>query len=313
MELVSVIIPNYNTAKYIADAIESVLSQAYQNFELIVVDDGSTDNTKEVVQKYINQPTFKYIFQENKGLSAARNTGIKASQGEFIAFLDADDIWLPEKLEHQIKLMDSDKVGIVSCSGYTTNEKGEILDTFIKKNYSNRYLLLRDLSMKNVVSGGGSTALVRKTCFDVIGLFDENLKSSEDWDMWLRIAQRFDIIFVEKPLVKIRVRNNSMCSSSNATKMLRYELLVIDKLFSSKSSLNLFNFLLKRKIYGYRYFRASNSCKLIGNDKDAKRYILKSFYLYPFNSLSKSYLLLVFYCFLGNKRFTCLKEYYKSV
>ena len=306
--LVSVIIPVYNSAKYIADAIDSALAQTYKNYEIIVVDDGSTDNTKEIVTQYTirHTPYVKYIYQENKGLSGARNTGIKNAKGEFIAFLDADDIWLPEKLEHQIKFMDSDNVGIVGCSGYTINEKGEILDNFINKNYPNKSLLLNVLNMKNVVSGG-SEALVRKKCFDVMGIFDENLRSSEDWDMWLRISHRYDVIFVEKSLAKIRIRTNSMSSPSNAQKMLDSDLIVLGKLFQHTKN----NVFLRRKSYSYRYFSASWAFYKSGDSRKAKRYILKSIYLYPFRLLPNKLWRygLLFEIFLGKKMSRVLKEF----
>jgi glycosyltransferase involved in cell wall biosynthesis len=309
--LVSIIIPTYNSEKYIREALESALNQTYRNIEIIVVDDGSTDNTKEVLKHYLDR--IQYIYKKNAGPASARNVGIKHAKGEYIAFLDSDDMWLPEKIELQLGVFVKDqRIGLVSCNDYEIDEKGQILGESKHIHYPSQKALFNALLVQNVVSGG-SNAIIKKECFDKVGLFDEHLHGTEDWDMWLRIAQRYDVIFVERPLVTSRVRNNSISSHSNAAKMLKYELLVIDKLFSSKSGLNLFNFLLKRKIYGYRYFRTSNSCKLIGNDKDAKRHILKSFYLYPFNFLNKSYLLLVFYCLLGNKIFTRLKEYYKKV
>lgn len=305
--LVSVIIPSYNMARYVGEAIESVLAQTYKNYELIVVDDGSTDNTAEVVKKYLKPQAVSYIHKENKGISVARNTGIKASRGEFIAFLDADDIWLPEKLEHQIKFMDSDKVGIVGCGAYIINEKGEIFDNFIKKTYPNRSLLLGVLNMKNVVSGG-SEALARKKCFDVVGIFDENLKSSEDWDMWLRIAYHYDIVFVEKPLVKIRERTNSLCSPSNAQKMLDSDLLVLSKLFQHTKT----NVFLRRKSYSYRYYAAAIAYKETKDVVGTRRYILKSLYTFPWNVFDRSHILTVLYAFCGDKVFESIRSMMKQ-
>ncbi len=309
--LISVIIPTYNMAEYVGEAIDSVLSQTYKNIEIIIVDDGSKDNTREILKRY--NSCIKYIYQENKGLSAARNTGIRVSKGAFLAFLDADDMWLPEKLECQIRLISIyNTVGIVGCSDYIINEETKIIELFQRNNDPCKKGLLKTLFMRNMVSGG-SEALVRRECFEKVGLFDERLKSAEDWDMWLRISTFYEIKFAKEYLTKIRVRSDSMCSPSNVATMLENELFVVDKFFTSKNGLNLLDSLLKRKIYSYRYFRAANSCKLAENDRDAKKYLIKSFCLYPFNFWDNSYPLLVLYCLLGNKRFKYLKEYYKNV
>ena len=128
MPEISVIIPTYNYANYVRDAVESVLNQSYKEFEIIVVDDGSTDGTKKVLEPLKNR--IRYIYQENRGLPSAYNTGIKASKGEYIAFLDSDDLWLPEKLKLQKKYFDDNPaVGMVICNGYLFNDT-EIFATF---------------------------------------------------------------------------------------------------------------------------------------------------------------------------------------
>ncbi|PIZ44424.1 hypothetical protein COY31_02670, partial [Candidatus Wolfebacteria bacterium CG_4_10_14_0_2_um_filter_39_18] len=113
MKRVSIIIPAYNAASFIGDSVRSALTQTYPNKEIVVVDDGSTDDTRAILEEYIKSGQIKYFYQENKGPAAARNLGIKNSSGEFIAFLDADDVWLPEKLKKQIDLFKNPKVGLV--------------------------------------------------------------------------------------------------------------------------------------------------------------------------------------------------------
>ena len=128
--LVSAIIPTYNSVNYISEAINSVLNQTYKNCEIIVVDDGSTDNTRKTVENYIRKypHKIKYFYQENKGPSAARNKGIKEARGNYIAFLDSDDLWLPDKLEKQISLFMKDvSLKLTYCGGYYEDEEGSVI------------------------------------------------------------------------------------------------------------------------------------------------------------------------------------------
>ena len=129
-QLISVIIPAYNHAKYLSEAIQSVLNQTYQNFEILIVDDGSTDNTRQVVQNYTDQ-RIKYIYQENRGLAASRNAGLRVTQGEYVAFLDADDIFLPHKLEVQLDWFEAHpSCGMVFSGFYFMNDRGEPIKPF---------------------------------------------------------------------------------------------------------------------------------------------------------------------------------------
>ena len=180
--LVSVIMPTYNHARYIGEAIESVLNQTYKNFELIIIDNYSTDNTAEIVASY-NDKRIKYLKFRNHGIIAAsRNHGIKNSNGKYIAFLDSDDIWLPQKLELQIELMESNK------------------DIFTS------------LYRKSVIANSGT--VVRMEVFKELGLLDENPKlvTIEDYEMWLRIAKSRPIDYVDHKiqlLYRIRCDNSS--------------------------------------------------------------------------------------------------------
>lgn len=306
--MISVIIPTFNHSRFVSDAINSVLAQTYKNLEVIIVDDGSTDNTREVLKKYGSK--IKYIYQNNKGLSAARNIGIKFSKGEFIAILDADDIWLSRKLELQMKMMEecTSSTGVVSCGVYIIDEEGKIIKEFVRKNYLSKINFFNELIIKNIVSGGGSCALIRRVCFEKVGMFDENLKSAEDWDMWLRISKYFDIKYVEIPLVKIRVSERSMSSPINVSKMLKNELQVLKKVFSDKSLKK--KWCIKRKSYSYRYFCAAWAFNEIGKKKEAFYYNLKSLLLYPFKIpiAEGSHLGLLLKILLGNKVFRKLKK-----
>lgn len=204
MPKVSVIIPTYNNAKYISDAVESVFNQTFKDYEIIVIDDGSIDNTKEVLKKYESKITYLH-HQNNKGPSTARNTGIINSSGKFIAFLDADDIWVPNKLELQMKTISQfSEIGLLGCGAYMIDESGNIIKERKVVSYSNRKLLLQDLMIRNVICGGCSGAVIKKECFDKVGLFDDGFRGSEDRDVWFRIAKLYEIKFLQQPLVKIR-------------------------------------------------------------------------------------------------------------
>lgn len=281
---VSVVIPTYNCGQFLAAAIDSALCQTHKKFEVIVVNDGSNDDTSEVVRPFLSR--INYIVQQNRGLSAARNAGIRESKGDFIAILDADDIWIPTKIEKQLKLFATNhKLGVVGCNGFYVDADGTVIGDFAKPCYS-KTQQLRALVLKNFVSGG-SEALIKKECFLRIGLFDEQLKSAEDWDMWLRIAQNYEFDFVRESLVKIRIRVNSMSASGNSDKMLVNELRVVSKNFDS-----LFpgRRLLRKKVTAFRYLSATIGFRESGNRGMVFKCLYKAAVEYPFFIISKLFL-----------------------
>lgn len=210
--LVSVIIPTYNAASYIREAVDSALAQTYQNFEVIVVDDGSTDNTAEVLAPYIKEKKIIYIHQENKGLPAARNTAIKASHGEFVALLDSDDIFLPNKLERQVSyLMQHPECGVCYCEfTHFYEENPKKLFRLNYKYYSGDDVFPNLLRMNFI---GPLGVVLRRSEMDRVGLFNETYRRSEDWEYWLRLA-RHGVRFEHLPevLAKYRMRKTSMSS-----------------------------------------------------------------------------------------------------
>lgn len=197
---VSIIIPTYNRAQSLNRAIQSVLNQTYENFELIIVDDGSKDNTEKVV-KNIHDNRIKYFRHEvNQGGSSARNTGIKNSTGKYVAFLDSDDEWLEGKLESQVRAMEnrpSDVWGGVYCGFFYTTGKGEVIEAVKCGN------LKKDLLNLEVDMCAGSTFLVSKSVINDIGLFDESFKRHQDWEYLVRFFRKYKILAVREPLVKI--------------------------------------------------------------------------------------------------------------
>ena len=198
---VSIVIPTCNRADLIGRSIKSVLSQTFQDFEIIVVDDASDDNTEDVVKSF-DENRIRYLRHEKrKGASAARNTGIRVSTGRFIAFLDSDDEWFPYKLEKQVNKISacSDKVGVIYGGHAAVSEKtGEVFDSRIPAARGN----VRKHALRYALLGAGSVSLIRKSCFERVGLFDESLQSLEDWDLYIRLSKYYEFDFVPEILIR---------------------------------------------------------------------------------------------------------------
>ena len=206
--LVSVVIPAYNAAAFIHHAVESVLAQTWSSCEILVVNDGSTDDTVEVLETYGRR--IRVINKPNGGLSSARNRGIRESKGVFVAFLDADDRWLPEKISCQIEMMEAHP-DLGFCSTRTLVETpegkpgGEWPCPIMQRS------LLATLFLQNgAIPGSGSGVMARRKLFDEAGLFDESLHSLEDIDMWMRLAAISDYQCIDKALTVIVKHPNSM-------------------------------------------------------------------------------------------------------
>lgn len=209
MPKVSIIIPTYNRAKLLSEAIESALSQTYQDFEIIVIDDGSMDNTNEMIELYIKKHPQKvnYFYQVNKGLSSARNSGIRKARGEYIAFLDSDDRWLPNKLEIQMKIIDEEKVDFVYSYAYV--EIDGRMSTQFKP--SAPALNFYDLFVKGK-SLVISTVVIKRDYIEKAGMFDETLRVAEDCDLWIRVLLCYKVKFIDTPLIIYRVHNSNLSS-----------------------------------------------------------------------------------------------------
>jgi len=208
--LVSVIIPCYNGEKFISKAIESVLNQTYQNWELIVINDGSMDNSKKIVQKYMEDGRIKLIeHKSNRGIPKTKNTGISIAKGEYIAFLDQDDIWLQQKLELQIKCFEeeSNDIGIVCTGMIFTDSNMKPLNIFRGFNDKDQKKLIKSLYL--TTTNSSSIMMVKKECFDGIGIFNEDLVGWDDYEFLMRLATISQIKYIRKPLVKKRIHQNN--------------------------------------------------------------------------------------------------------
>lgn len=196
--LITVVIPVYNSEKYISSAIESVLTQTYQNFEIIIINDGSTDNTKRVIESF-NDSRIKYIEQKNAGPAAARNKGLENAIGEYIAFLDADDLWKPEKLELQINVFKGhDDICLTYSALEVLSSENILIELHSFKNYKRmdlvKFLLFDHIAIMPAV-------MIKKTYLDEVGYFNPGLYTGEDWDLWLRLALKANFFYTDKILV----------------------------------------------------------------------------------------------------------------
>ena len=209
---VSVILPVYNDRSYLPSAVRSVLRQSYEDFELIIVDDGSTDGSGELASR-IQDPRVVVLSQENRGLAAARNSGIACARGEFIALIDADDVWLRRKLEFQMPRA-ADDIVLYSDALFVDTEANRRIgryasfDRFNMRSEQFSGRILRVLLAQNVVMP--SVSVFSKRVAELVGGFDESLPACEDWDFWLRCAQTYPFCRVDRPTAVIRRRPGSM-------------------------------------------------------------------------------------------------------
>ncbi len=221
--MVSVIIPTYNYAKYIEETLNSVKNQSYANWECIVIDDGSNDNTREIVEKLVKQDNrFIYIYQKNNGVSSARNKGVSMAKGEYIQFLDGDDLLQQEKLFSQIKCFEEDKkIDIVyndvrffddeNSSNLKTSLNGNKKEDWMPKISTSGTALVEQFSRINFIVI--NSPLIKKNIFNKVGVFDETMKALEDWDFWMRCAIRgcyFHFNSISNAYALVRVHDGSL-------------------------------------------------------------------------------------------------------
>ena len=193
---ISVIIPTFNRKKTLGRAIQSVMNQSLSPFEILIIDDGSNDGTEEWVKE--NFQNIKYIYQNNRGVSSARNKGIENAYGDWVAFLDSDDEWLPNKLYEQVKAIESNP----GMKFFHTNEiwirNGIRVNQMKKHKKYGGYIFEKCLDICRI---SPSSALIQKEVFDNIGIFDESLRVCEDYDLWLRITSKYPVVFLDIPLI----------------------------------------------------------------------------------------------------------------
>lgn len=292
MPKVSVIIPAYNMARYTVETVRSVLNQTFKDYEIIVVDDGSTDNTKELLRPYIENHQITYIYKENGGASSARNVGFRASQGKYVAFLDCDDLWLPRKLRISVNLLDAHpEVGLVYNRALYIDKKGN--DLWFSKDRCHSGMVFEKLILRDFIIN--SSPVVRRECFQKVGLFDETMFYPADWDMWLRISEYFPIKYINIPLTKYRIGDQSYFERH--TELAKTESFrVLEKVFQRKADLP--KNIRSKSIANIYSDSAEVHAKKIELEK-AKKEILTSLRIYPYSL--KSYLVLFCLYLLGKK------------
>jgi glycosyltransferase involved in cell wall biosynthesis len=209
MPTITIVIPTYNRANLVGQALRSVFSQTYRDFEVIVVDDGSTDDTVDVLQPLVEQGLIRYVYQKNQGESAARNRGIAEAKGQYIAFLDSDDLFEPTKLEIQLQyLRDHSEVGLVH-SGFTKFENNND-DLGYRDTSWFSGMIYPQILLYWTTLIPPSTVLIPKNIFEVVGLFDNSLRIGPDLDMWRRIARKYPFGSINKSLTRIRVHTGNI-------------------------------------------------------------------------------------------------------
>jgi glycosyltransferase involved in cell wall biosynthesis len=214
--MVSVVITCFNYGRYLKKCLDSVLAQSVGDFEVVVIDDGSTDDTAEVIRPFRKDSRIRFHYQANQGQTIAKNTGIQLSQGELIAFLDADDYWEPNKLERQLPLFANRAVGVTYTGFYFTDLQDRCIPADPPAGYLayRRGNVTRWLGFDNFVPF--SAAMIRRSLLDAHGSFDPALRMGIDWDLWLRMSCETEFDFVPDQLIAYRVGHANQMSKNKA-------------------------------------------------------------------------------------------------
>jgi glycosyltransferase involved in cell wall biosynthesis len=319
---VSVIIPSYNCGPYLSNAISSVLQQTYKNFEIIVVDDGSTDNTGNIIEPFVDR--IKFIKQVNLGVSAARNTGLKEATGDLIAFLDADDTWFPDKIAVQLNIINKhpDIIGIFSDFALCDKDGKMIHKRFVTRNYHifNYYKytwerifpdhetvtfendldgtafsvfygdIFKSLYIGNFINT--SSIVLKHEVLKTVGYFTPERRTQEDYEYWLKIASKYSFAYVDTPLLCTRRRPNQLTSKSEIFDIINQSLSIIENIGLNNID-RLGKDIVSRRLTD-KYHKLALVHISRGNNKDARKYIRKSMKWNLFNYKSFFLLLLSF-------------------
>lgn len=261
--LISIVTPTYNRANFLPEAIESVLSQDYENYELLIIDDGSTDNSKDVIEKYMDSKKIRYLYQSNSGQSVARNRGIEEANGDFICFLDSDNRWLPGKLSASVEAFERNpEADIVYGDVVLINEQGHEFSRKNMKRYSGKITthLLKD----NCVSM--NTTMSKTNSIRAVGGFSGQVKVADDYDLWLRLSAEYTYKYIPKLMADYRVMTNQISSDkkrrfSSNEEIIRRFLVANPNLLSvseQRDALNFFYTRAARHFSGTKNFKLAN-------------------------------------------------------
>jgi glycosyltransferase involved in cell wall biosynthesis len=272
LPFVSIILPTYNRAYLLKRAIRSILNQTYKNFELIIVDDGSTDNTEEVVEDFHDERIRYIACKKHRGANAARNAGIKLAEGEYIAFQDDDDIWLPRKLEIQVETFQNSpsNVGVVytGCWRIDNKRKKVFYVPSVRDKCVEGYIHNNILKENFITS---TTAIVKKECFYYCGLFDEILPRLQEWDLWIRISKYYKFRYINLPLVISYISPSSISRNLDALIFAQKYILTkyIDEIFYNP------------ELLAHHYSVIGSLLHIRGKIKEGRKYLLKAFSINP--------------------------------
>ncbi len=272
--LISVVIVNYNYRRFLAQAIDSALAQTHPQVEVIVVDDGSNDGSLALLESY--GARIRWFEHQQLGVSAARNRGIAECGGAFVAFMDADDYWRPDKLAKQLQQFDDARVGMVYCGLQYVDESGKPLSTNTEGRFGE---VLVDLALMTApgVPVGGSAAVVRRECFHRVGEFDRELSTSADWDMWRRLACHYLIRIVPEPLACYRQHGAAMHRN---VELFEHDMLhAFADMFSDPSAAAIHQ--LRRRCYGALFRTLAGSFWRVARWDKCLHYAVRSVLAWP--------------------------------
>ena len=274
MPTVSVIIHTYNNEKFIAETVESVLNQTYKDYEIIVVDDGSVDGTRDALIPYMQK--IRYHYKENGGIASAKNAGISLSETEFVAFLDHDDLWVPDKLQLQMEhFNENPQIGLVYAK-YTSFRDGKELRTKPEKGYSG--WIFKELLAKSFIQT--STVVVKRECLDAAGPYDETFSLGDEYDMFLRIARKFQCGFVDKGLTRYRVHDTN--ASNNDFLFDNENLGVYKKIYNNFTDLDGVEKKILRKRIARYSMKVAEGLYRQGKQEESKKYQMEANNYLPF-------------------------------
>ncbi|MCK4994901.1 MAG: glycosyltransferase [Candidatus Omnitrophica bacterium] len=289
---VSIIIPTYNRAELIGRSIKSVLQQSYQDFEIIVIDDGSNDNSGEVISSFNDERIIYLRRAERGGVAKARNEGIIRARGSFIAFQDSDDEWLPEKLEKQIKIFEqaTPKLGVVYSNMWKIDKDGKKEQKFAPRIMPEDRIVYKDALRHRLMNIGIVSALINRACFEKVGIFDEKLLRYVDLELLMRVSKYYYFYHLSEPLVKYYITNNSISSDRNA--LISAEKVILDKYYQDIKK--------DRKLLSKRLYWIGTLLCQEGQMLQGRKYILQAIKKSPINI---KFILVFFVSFAGNKNY----------
>lgn len=271
---VSIIIPTYNAARFIKETIDSALAQTYSNIEVVIVNDGSTDNTEEVIKDYLSDKKIIYVKQENGGISKARNRGVANSSGEYIAFLDADDIALLNRITEQVKFFEENPEYGVIYSNFQSFYHSYPEKLLSYKRIGCAGNILRPLLHYSFICP--STVMITKSVFVAVGGFDSSFRDAEDWDLWRRLSYSGTLFgYIKKPLVITRLNSNSLSGFHNQVRMKKMNLLSFEKFFAQMKPSELIEYDTKKVLKTLK-FKLAIAHLLLGEKKEFRFWIKES-------------------------------------